>query len=95
VNACALFVSDDKLHMNFPYMHCWKILKDQPKWLERRKHINALKPPAKSSTLADPLAITDANGGDVQTVPGAQQRPPEKKKKKQLLRQRASIKAMT
>jgi hypothetical protein len=31
VNACALFISDDKHHRNFPYMHYWKILKDQPK----------------------------------------------------------------
>jgi hypothetical protein len=81
VNACALFISDDKLHRNFPYMHCWKILKDQPNWLERRKHINAPKPPAKRqkttakpSTSADTLAITGDADGDVQTATGAQQR---------------------
>jgi hypothetical protein len=60
-------------------MHCWKILKYHPKWLERRKHMNAPKPLAKrqkttvkSNTSADTLAITDAIGGDVQTAPGTQ-----------------------
>jgi hypothetical protein len=38
---------DDKFHRNFPYMHCWKILKDQPKWIERRKQMNTLKSAAK------------------------------------------------
>jgi hypothetical protein len=53
-------------------MQCWKILKYYPKWLERRKHMNAPKPLAKrqkttvkSNTSADTLAITDAIGGDV------------------------------
>jgi hypothetical protein len=101
VNACALFVSDDKLYMNFSYMHCWKILKDHPKQLERHKHINAPKPPAKrqkptakASNSAYPLAITSAASGDVQTAPGAQQRPLGKKKEKQILQQRASMEAM-
>jgi hypothetical protein len=47
VSACAIFQEDDKLHMNFSYMHCWKILKDQLKSIERHKHMNALKPPPK------------------------------------------------
>jgi hypothetical protein len=69
--------------------------------LERRKHINASKPPAKrqkntvkSCTSADTLAITGAAGGDVQIAPGVQQRPPGKKKEKQILRQHASMEAM-
>jgi hypothetical protein len=100
-NACELCVSDDKLHRNFPYMYRWKILKDHPKWLERCKHINAPKPPAKrkettakSSTSADLVAISDAGGGDVQAAPGAQQIPTRKKKEKQILRQYASMEMM-
>jgi hypothetical protein len=71
----------------FPYMYCWKILKHQPKWLERRKHMNAPKPQAKkektttkSSPSFAPIAITHTVGGDGQTTQGAQERPPEKKK---------------
>jgi hypothetical protein len=46
-SACALFKADDKFHRNFPYMHCWKILKDQPKWIERHKQMNTLKSATK------------------------------------------------
>jgi hypothetical protein len=88
-SACALFISDDKHHRNFPYMHCWKILKDQPKWLERRRHINAPKPPAKkqkttskSSPSSAPIAVTPATASDGDTTQGAQERPPGKKKEK-------------
>jgi hypothetical protein len=28
-------------------MHCWKILMDQLKWMERHRHMNALKSAAK------------------------------------------------
>ncbi|KAG8081130.1 hypothetical protein GUJ93_ZPchr0007g3171 [Zizania palustris] len=101
-SACAIFKEDDKLHMNFPYMHCWKILKDQPKWIERRKHMNAPKPPLKPATkkqktsantslAAFPLAITAA---DVQTTQSANERPAGKKKEKQNLCQRATMEAI-
>jgi hypothetical protein len=82
-------------------MHCWKILKDQPKWLERRKYMNALKPPAKkqkttakSSPSSTHVAITPAGGGDGQTTQGAQERPLGKKKEKHMLHQCASMEAM-
>jgi hypothetical protein len=59
-------------------MHCRKILNDQLKWLERRKHMNAPKPPtkkqktaAKSSLSSTPIAIIPADGGDGQTSQGA------------------------
>jgi hypothetical protein len=82
-------------------MHCWKILKDQPKWLERRRHMNALKPPAKKqkttskATSSSPLAtVTPAAVGDGDTTQGAQERPLGKKKEKQMLRQRAGMEVM-
>jgi hypothetical protein len=73
VSACAIFQEDDKLHMIFSYMHCWKILKDQLKSIERHKHMNAPKPPPKpavkkqkktsanTSLTLSPLAITAAD----------------------------------
>jgi hypothetical protein len=101
--ASAIFKEDDKLYKNFSYMHCWKILKDQPKWIERRKHMNALKPPQKptakkhktsanTSLAASPLAITVPD--DVQTPQEANERPAGKKKEKQILRQYATKEAM-
>jgi hypothetical protein len=100
-SACALFISNDKHHWNFPYMHCWKILKDQPKWMERRRHMNAPKPAAKkqktiakSSPSSAPVAVTPAAAGDGDTTQGPQERPLEKKKEKHILRQRADIEAM-
>jgi hypothetical protein len=73
INSCALFISDDKLHRNLSYMHCWKILKEHPKWTERWKHINAPKPPAKrqktiaKSSASYPLAFMGAAGGILNT----------------------------
>jgi hypothetical protein len=78
-----------------------KILKDQPKWLERCRHINAPKPPAekhkttgKSSPSSAPVAVTPAAAGDGDTTQGAQERPPGKNKEKQILHQRAGMEAM-
>jgi hypothetical protein len=85
-SACALFKTDDKFHRNFPYMHCLKILKDQPKWMERRKHMNTLKPVAKkqkTSVKSSPNTAGDADDG----LPSqdALKRPPGKKKEKHKL----------
>jgi hypothetical protein len=57
VSACAIFKEHDKLHMNFPYMYCWKILKYQPKWIERRKHMSTPKPPTKKKRLPPRQAL--------------------------------------
>uniref|UniRef100_A0A0A9DFJ5 Uncharacterized protein n=1 Tax=Arundo donax TaxID=35708 RepID=A0A0A9DFJ5_ARUDO len=46
-NACAMFKAEDKHHRNFSYMHCWKILKDKPKWMDRRKQIGTQKTVSK------------------------------------------------
>jgi hypothetical protein len=78
VSACALFISNDKYHQNFPYMHCRKILNDQPKWMERRKHMNAPKPAAKKQKTT---AKSSHSGGDGDTTQG-EERPPRKKKEK-------------
>jgi len=42
-NACALFKAEDKKKRNFTLMHCWNILKDKPKWMDRRKEIGCAK----------------------------------------------------
>ncbi|GJN29198.1 hypothetical protein PR202_gb17395 [Eleusine coracana subsp. coracana] len=98
-SACAMFKADDKSRRNFPYMHCWKILKDQPKWMDRRKHTpnlggkrQKITNNATPLTAAISLGVGNVDGG--QPSESAQERPPGKKKEKQKLRQHASIKAM-
>jgi hypothetical protein len=34
-----MFTAEDKKHRKFALMHCWRILKDKPKWMERRRQI--------------------------------------------------------
>jgi hypothetical protein len=66
-SACALFMVDDKFHRIFPYMYCWKILKDQPKWIERCNHMNAPKPTSKkkkTSTKSSPSSVIPNTNGD-------------------------------
>lgn len=42
-NACTLFKAEDKKQRKFAYMHCWRILKDKPKWLERWKQVGSAR----------------------------------------------------
>jgi hypothetical protein len=84
VSECALFKADDKFHMNFSYMHCWKILKDQPKWIERRKHMTTQKPASKKqktsvkSSLSS-IVVPNINGEADDDQPS--QNPGKKKEK--------------
>jgi hypothetical protein len=87
--------------LHTPPTHCWKILKDQPKWIERHKHMNTPKPATKkqkTSAKSNPSSIvvsnttSDADGG--QPSQNALERPPGKKKEKQKLRQRPTLEAI-
>jgi len=42
-NACTLFKAEDKKQRKFAYMHCWRILKDKPNWLERWKQVGSAR----------------------------------------------------
>ncbi|TVU45988.1 hypothetical protein EJB05_05498 [Eragrostis curvula] len=102
-SACSLFKAEDKKNRKFAFMHCWKILKDKPKWIERRKEIAGAKftsnkkqkrvpndSPA-SVAPADAHLVDPANGGGAEEPSG---RPDGKKKEKQKLRQRSTIEAV-
>jgi hypothetical protein len=39
----ALFKSKDKDNKSFQFMHCWNILRNQPKWHDKRKQMEAIK----------------------------------------------------
>ena len=100
-NACTLFKEEDKSHMNFAFMHCWKVLKDKPKCQERTKHNSSAqhggkkqKTTADASPSAATLAVVAGNVHGGQPSGSAQERPPRKKKELQMLRQRASMEAM-
>lgn len=43
VQAMALFKSKDKDTKSFQFMHCWNILRNQPKWHDKRKQMEAIK----------------------------------------------------
>ena len=42
-NACAMFTKEDPKDRKFAFLHCWNILKDKPKWMDRRKEIGCAK----------------------------------------------------
>jgi hypothetical protein len=97
-NACVMFKAKDPKKTKFSYLHCWKILKDKPKWIDRRKEIiNAKKISCKEKkTLATSSAIVAAQdapvGGPCDGEPAT--RPDDKKKEKQKLRQCSTIEAV-
>ena len=96
--ACALFKSEDRKNRKFTLMHCWNILKDKPKWMERRKEITCAKKTSnkkqKATAISSPAsgepAAPDAGGSDAQ--PSG--RPDGKKKEKKKLRQGRTIEAV-
>ena len=100
-NALRMFKAEDKQHRNFPYMHCWKILKDQPKWMNRSNQSGTQKLASKkqkttansSPATAAQLVVT-TNGDDSQAAMPTLDRPTGKKKEKDKLRQRSSIEAL-
>ncbi|KAL6902154.1 hypothetical protein ACP4OV_005030 [Aristida adscensionis] len=94
---------EDKKNRKFAFMHCWKILKDSPKWMERRKQFRAFKTasnkkqktkPTSSPSSAAPGVSTGAAGGDDGVAQDASKRPDGKKTEKKRLRQRATIEAL-
>ncbi|XP_040382331.1 uncharacterized protein LOC121055030, partial [Oryza brachyantha] len=96
--ACALFKAEDKKHRKFTLMHCWNILKDKPKWMEKGKEVGCAKKQnnKKQKTVPnsyielDPPAAPPVGGSDSQ-LSG---RPEVKKKEKQKLRQRSTVEAV-
>jgi hypothetical protein len=85
-NACAMFKAEDPKKTKFLYLHCWKILKDKPKWMDRRKEIInskkiSCKEKKKLATSSAIVAAQDAPvGGPCDGEPAT--RPDDKKKEK-------------
>ncbi|KAL6909822.1 hypothetical protein ACP4OV_001481 [Aristida adscensionis] len=94
---------EDKKNRKFASMHCWRILKDSPKWMERRKQFRASKPASNKKQKTKPNSSpssaalglsTGASGGDDGVAQDASKRPDGKKTEKKKLRQRATIEAL-
>jgi hypothetical protein len=82
-------------------MHCWKILKDQPRWIERRNHMSIVKPTTKNHKIATmsspssaPISNTTGDVDDGQPSQSAQERLAGKKKENKKLWQCSIMKAM-
>ncbi|CAN6203723.1 unnamed protein product [Urochloa humidicola] len=104
-SACALFKAEDKKGRNFALMHCWRILKDKPKWIERRLQNGGTatasnkkqKTKANSSPSSRVPVASTATGGAIATEAAkedASKRPDGKKTEKKKLRQRSTIEAL-
>ena len=83
-------------------MHCWRILKDQPKWMERRKQIGGPKTTSnkKQKTKENsspssllPVVTNASSGANEAPAQDSSQRPDGTKEKKKL-RQRSTIEAL-
>ena len=82
-------------------MHCWRILKDKPKWIERRKEIGAAKKTSNKkqktvtnsslASVAAAVAPTAPLAGGADADPSSR---PDGKKEKQKLRQHSTIEAV-
>ncbi|CAN6313007.1 unnamed protein product [Urochloa humidicola] len=62
-SACAMFKAEDKKNRNFTLMHCWRILKDKPKWIERRMQNGG------TTTASNKKQKTKANSSPSSFVP--------------------------
>jgi hypothetical protein len=102
-SACEMFTAEDKKHRKFSLMHCWRILKDKPKWIDRRRQIGGIttasnkkqKTKANSSPSSLVPVHAPATGGvDAGAEQDSSKRPDGKKTEKKKLRQRASIEAV-
>ncbi|KAF8690681.1 hypothetical protein HU200_041054 [Digitaria exilis] len=100
-----MWTAEDKKHRKFVLIHCWRILKDKPKWMERRKQLAATntgsnkKQKTKANSSPSSAALVPAPltvGVDATAAAGEDpsKRPDGKKTEKKMLRQRSTIEAL-
>uniref|UniRef100_A0A0A8YT05 No apical meristem-associated C-terminal domain-containing protein n=1 Tax=Arundo donax TaxID=35708 RepID=A0A0A8YT05_ARUDO len=94
MQACALYKSEDKDNKSFQSMHCWNLLRTQPKWHDKQNQFssqNASHKKQKMTTESSPGTASIVNGNPE----GSENRSPEndvakrpmgKKKAKESLR---------
>nr|CAB3467997.1 unnamed protein product [Digitaria exilis] len=99
-----MFTAEDPKHRKFALIHCWRILKDKPKWIERRKQIGASTPArnkkqkTKANASRSSAALVPAPATGVAAAAAAAEdrskRPDGKKTEKKKLRQCSTIEAL-
>ncbi|CAN6243423.1 unnamed protein product [Urochloa humidicola] len=93
VQSCALFKAEDKHNRSFKFLHCWHLLKNQQKWIDRAAQLKAQNSSHKKQKVAGnstPIACTpstDVVNEDATTESEA--RPSGRKKEKEKLRRGA------
>ncbi|KAG0531891.1 hypothetical protein BDA96_04G061300 [Sorghum bicolor] len=96
-NALTMYKNEDPFNRTFQYIHCWKILKDQSKWTNRRQPTGPQKPfSKKQKTTADSTPAADVADyvAETETTITTVERPIGTKKEKLKLKQRSSIEAL-
>ncbi|WVZ82098.1 hypothetical protein U9M48_029400 [Paspalum notatum var. saurae] len=106
VQALALFRSEDSDNKSFQFMHCWNELRNQPKWHDKRRQIDAIKQASNkkskvkknSSPETATTIIPDSSRIDIlknaSPEKDAPKRPIGKKKDKEALRRGMLIKRL-
>ncbi|XP_022681835.1 glutathione S-transferase T3-like [Setaria italica] len=74
--ACALYKSEDKENKSFQFMHCWNLLRTQPKWHDRMKELSGQKNShKKQKTTGDSsLGIEPLVNGNIVNHAGGEMR---------------------
>ena len=101
MQAGELYKSEDKQKKDFTLIQCWNLLKNQPKWIERRIQMQAPKisnkkqkttacsSPAASTPASTPLPHEDESGdANPDYARTSLERPLGRKKEKEKLRQK-------
>lgn len=97
MDACVLYKEEDKEKKSFQLLHCWNILRHEPKWHQKMSQMAEIKCSQKKNKAPDDsiLDLTgnenddlpNASNNDIATPEGdAPKRPMGRKKAKQLLR---------
>ncbi|KAG8047008.1 hypothetical protein GUJ93_ZPchr0008g13531 [Zizania palustris] len=98
LQANKLYKTEDKQNRDFQYMHCYNILKYQPKWIEKRNQMSAPNISNKkqkttlnsSSNIPKSIQNTDeSNDRMPESATPTLERPLGRKKEKEKLRQHA------
>lgn len=86
-NACYLYKAEDKDNKSFQFIHCWNVLRLEPKWNEKMNQLASTKSGCKKQKAT--FSVIDLTGnlnGDATPEGDAPTRPIGRKKAKQLLR---------
>jgi hypothetical protein len=88
-NACYLYKDEDKDNKSFQFIHCWNVLRLEPKWNEKMNQLASTKSGSGCKKQKATFSVIDLTGnlnGDATPEGDAPTRLIGRKKAKQLLR---------